>query len=382
MLEHIKLRIKLLKDDLVLVIVMLAMAIVLTMIFGNAFYGKYVPSVNVVDLENTAESAGFTDTLTDTAADFYIAVASMEEMSEQLKESYIIAGVVIEQGFSDDFSNVRIVTGKSDVDVMQLKNIVAQSVSLMENKKNLTLAISETLGADNVAESEVSDTFDEKYEDKTFITSFRTQGESEWADYNDLMHYVLGFMLFFSTFSMIFVMSDILKEKKQHIFQRNLVTPISRASQLFAKMFVTFLLGFAQISIILLAGKYLFHINWGGNIGILLLISACYILTFTCLGLFLSSIVKSYDQLGALSPIILVSTAMLGGCMWPIELITNKGLLILSRITPQRWALSAMEAIAMRGDAPSSALPSILVLLGMAAVYFLLGLRIMKKDLV
>ena len=160
------------------------------------------------------------------------------------------------------------------------------------------------------------------------MTSFRTQGESEWADYNDLMHYVLGFMLFFSTFSMIYVMSDILKEKKQHIFQRNLVTPINRASQLFAKMFVTFLLGFVQISIILLAGKYLFHIHWGGNLGILLLISACYILTFTCLGLFLSSIVKSYDQLGALSPIILVSTAMLGGCMWPIELITNKGLLI------------------------------------------------------
>jgi ABC-2 type transport system permease protein len=147
-------------------------------------------------------------------------------------------------------------------------------------------------------------------------------------------------------------------------------------------MFVTFLLGFAQISIILLAGKYLFNIHWGDNIGILLAISASYILTFTCLGLFLSSIVKSYDQLGALSPIILVSTAMLGGCMWPIELITNKGLLILSRITPQRWALSAMEAIAMRGDAPSSAIPAILVLLGMSLIYFLLGLRIMKKDLV
>ena len=382
MLEHIKLRIKLIKDDLVLVIVMLAMAIILTMIFGNAFYGKYVPEAEVVDLDSTQASADFISTLTDTAEDFSITGASMDDMSDKLKESNIIAGIVIEQGFSDDYSKVRIVTGKSDVDVMQLQNIVAQSVSLMGNKKNLSKAVSDTLGLDEAAGSEAAQTFDDKYADKTFVTSFRTQGESEWADYNDLMHYVLGFMLFFSTFSMIYVMSDILKEKKQHIFQRNLVTPINRASQLFAKMFVTFLLGFVQISIILLAGKYLFHIHWGGNLGILLLISACYILTFTCLGLFLSSIVKSYDQLGALSPIILVSTAMLGGCMWPIELITNKGLLILSRITPQRWALSAMEAIAMRGDPPSAAIPSILVLLGMSVVYFLLGLRIMKTDLV
>ena len=382
MLEHIKLRIKLLKDDVVLVLVMLAMAIVLTMIFGQAFQGDNKAIVNIVDLDGTHVSAEFIDTLSREVGGFDFKEAELADMEEYVKESSILAGIVIEEGFENDFSKVKIVTGKSAVEVMQLKNSVSHALSLIENKRNLSAAIEETLQTDDAIIAEVSQTFDEKYSEKAYTTSMTTQGQNQWSGYNDIMHYVLGFMLFFSTFSMTFVMADILREKKLHIFQRNLVTPVNRASQLFAKMFVTFLLGFAQVAIVLLAGKYLFKIEWGDNIGILLVISACYVTAFTCLGLFLSSIVKSYDQMGALTPIILVSTAMLGGCMWPIEIITNKVLLSLSWITPQRWALSAMEEIAMKNAASSTAIVPAIVLLGMAAVYFLLGLRVMKKDLV
>ena len=382
MLEHIKLRLKLLKDDIVLVVVMMAMAIVLTMIFGQAFKGYELPSVKIADLDGTETSQKLMETIKDTAEGFSFKEAGVDEITTDIKESSIMAGIVIDKGFESDFSKVKILSGKSAVEIMQLENEVSNALGLMENRESLAQAIALTVGTQDDIKDEVSEAFDEAYKNKSYSTSFSTQGESEWQGYSNLMHYVLGFMLFFSTFSMVFVMADILKEKKLHIFQRNLSTPISRASQLFAKMFVTFLLGFAQVLIVLLAGKYLFGIDWGGNFGILIAVSACYILTFTCLGLFLSSVVKSYDQLGALTPIILVSTAMLGGCMWPMEIISNKVLLLLSRVTPQRWALSAMESIAMRGAPASEALPAMLVLVGMAAVYFLLGLRVMKKDLV
>ncbi len=382
MLEHIKLRMKLLKDDIVLVVVMLAMAIVLTMIFGQAFGEDYEPIVQVVDLDKSGASAAFYNMLKDDVEGFDFRDGELSAMEEFVKESGILAGVVLEEGFSEDYSKIKIVSGKSAVEVMQLKNALSQEISLMQNKERLSTAITMALDIGEDIESEVSEVFDEKYAEKSYVTTIETIGESRWSGYNNLMHYVLGFMLFFSTFSMVFVMADILKEKKLHIFQRNLVSPISGASQLAAKMFVTFLLGFAQVAIVLLAGKYLFGIEWGDNLGILLAISACYVLTFTCLGLFLASIVKSYDQLGAMTPIILVSTAMLGGCMWPMELITNKVLLGLGNITPQKWALSAMESIAMKGAPASTAVVPMLVLLGMAVVYFLLGLRVMKKDLV
>jgi ABC-2 type transport system permease protein len=382
MLEHIKLRLKLLKDDIVLVIVMLAMAIILTMIFGQAFGDDYEAVIQIVDLDNSQTSSEFTQTLIGDVKGFDFREAELEDMKEYVKESQILAGVVLEEGFENDYSKIKIVSGKSAVEIIQLKNSLANTISLMSNKINLENALVETIGTQDDISTEVAQSFDEKYENKTYSTSINTVGESVWSGYNNLMHYVLGFMLFFSTFSMTFVMADILKEKKLHIFQRNLVTPINRASQLAAKMFVTFLLGFAQVAIVLLAGKYLFGIEWGDNLGILLAISACYVLTFTCLGLFLSSVVKSYDQMGAMTPIILVSTAMLGGCMWPMELITNKVLLALSNITPQKWALSAMENIAMKGDPASVAVIPMLVLLGMAVVYFLLGMRVMKKDLV
>ncbi|MCK5130305.1 MAG: ABC transporter permease, partial [Clostridiales bacterium] len=379
MLLHIWLRIKLLKDDLVMVVVMLAMAIVLTMIFGQAFGGDFVPTIAVVDNDMSQQSEAFTESIGDIEG-FEFKIHSQKDMEAQVQENTVLAGIVLEEGFKDDVSKIRIVTGKSAIEVMQLKHTLLKLIGEMTNKENLSVAITQTLDIQVDIKEQVSTAFNTRYSDKSFIVGNTATGTSQWTDYNGLMHYVLGFMLFFSTFPMIYVMADILREKKLHVFQRNLVTPINRASQLFAKMFVTFLLGFGQIIIVMLCGKYLFGIEWGDNMGMLLLISGCYVLTFTCLGLFLSSIIKSYDQLGAMSPIILVSTAMLGGCMWPLEIITSKVLLLAGDITPQKWALTAMEEIAMRGAAPSTALTSILVLLGMAAVYFLLGMRVMKKN--
>ena len=382
MLEHIKLRFKLLKDDVALVVVMLGMAIFLTMIFGQSFGESHPPTICFADMDGSEASAQLKSNVINAHEGYIYQESSVEEIKELIKNNSILAGIIVEEGFEEDYSKIRFVTSQDLVEVIQLKNVISQAISLLADKAALSEAIAQTVGTEDDLAAEAGKAFDDSYVNKSYTVSITTQGESEWAGYDDLMHYVLGFMLFFSTFPMTYVMADILREKKQHIFQRNLTTPINRASQLFAKMFVTFLLGFAQIAIILLAGRYLFSINWGDKIGILLAISACYTMTFTCLGLFLSSIVKSYDQLGALSPIILVSTAMLGGCMWPMELISNKVLLFLANITPQRWALSAMESIAMRDAAASTALVPVLVLLGMAAVYFLLGLRVMKKDLV
>lgn len=381
MLTHIWLRIKLLKDDMVMVAVMLGMALILTMIFGQAFEGDFNVPIALVDVGNTESTQDFIDDIQKNIDGYDFEVIDQEEMEKKVEDSSILAGVLVEDGYKQDMSKITIVTGKNAVEVMKLKSQLSQTINSVVNKENLTKVIAETLNIKDDIKTEVINSYDKEFSDKAFIVKNKATGNNSWAGYSNLMHYVLGFMLFFTTFSMVFVMADILKEKKLHVFQRNLVTPVNHASQLFAKMFVTFMLGVAQVTIILLAGQYLFGINWGDNLGILLFISSCYILTFTCFGLFLASLIKSYDQIGALTPIVLVSTAMLGGCMWPLEMITAKPLLWLSNITPQKWALSAMEKIAMHGASPSTATTSILVLLGMALVYFLLGLRVMKKNL-
>jgi ABC-2 type transport system permease protein len=361
---------------------MLGMALILTMIFGKAFEGDFSVPIALVNVDQSEAADEFINNIQNNIDGYNFEVLSQNEMEQKVEDTSTLAGVLIQDGYKQDMSKITIVTGKDAVEVMKLKHQLTQIINSAVNKDKLAVAIKDTLDIKEDIKTQVVASYDKEFSDKAYVVKSTATGKSSWADYNNLMHYILGFMLFFTTFSMVFVMADILKEKKLHVFQRNLVTPVSHASQLFAKMIVTFMLGVMQIAIILFAGQYLFGINWGDNLGILLLISSCYILTFTCFGLFLSSVIKSYDQIGALTPIVLVSTAMLGGCMWPLEIINSKWLLLLSNITPQKWALSAMEDIAMRGASPSTATTSILVLLGMAVVYFLLGLRVMKRNLI
>jgi hypothetical protein len=127
MLEHIKLRLKLLKDDIVLVIVMLAMAIILTMIFGQAFGDDYEAVIQIVDLDNSQTSSEFTQTLIGDVKGFDFREAELEDMKEYVKESQILAGVVLEEGFENDYSKIKIVSGKSAVEIIQLKNSLANT---------------------------------------------------------------------------------------------------------------------------------------------------------------------------------------------------------------------------------------------------------------
>ena len=65
--------------------------------------------------------------------------------------------------------------------------------------------------------------------------------------------------------------------------------------------------------------------------------------------------------------------------MWPLEIITAKPLLMLANITPQKWALQALENVAMRGADIYSVIYPTLILLGMGVICFIAGLRLVRQ---
>lgn len=115
--------------------------------------------------------------------------------------------------------------------------------------------------------------------------------------------------------------------------------------------------------------------------GNILLQGIDFVFAVTSLGLFLSGIVKTHSQLAAVTPLILTSTAMLGGCMWPLEIVKSKTLLALANVTPQKWAMQGMEGIACYGQGFEAAVIPTLVLLGMGLIYFTAGVRLACKNI-
>ncbi|MDD3706183.1 MAG: hypothetical protein PHC45_09010, partial [Clostridiaceae bacterium] len=71
---------------------------------------------------------------------------------------------------------------------------------------------------------------------------------------------------------------------------------------------------------------------------------------------------------------------MLGGCMWPLEIVNNRALLFLAELTPQKWAMQGMESIVSKWMGFEAAVYPAIVLMVMGALFFAVGVKIMKFE--
>jgi ABC-2 type transport system permease protein len=115
---------------------------------------------------------------------------------------------------------------------------------------------------------------------------------------------------------------------------------------------------------------------------ILLLVVAAFVFCVASMGMMLSNFVSTMGQLSAITPVILTGTSMLGGSFWPLEIVTSKVLLFLSLLTPQRWAIQAIEKIAIHNYGFTDIAFNILILVGMGVVYLGLGTYLLNKKAV
>ncbi|MBN2287232.1 MAG: ABC transporter permease [Tissierellales bacterium] len=385
MLNQLGLRFKLLKDDRIMIIVMTVMALALTFIFSSSMSGSYRPSIMVIDQDRTQESRAFIKELQKSRLLDY-RQAEEDEAIKQIEQSMAIAGLVVRNGFGEIVheggeADLEIIRIKDSVELIQLEGNVRSTFFQFSSKYKTALATVEIIKEirpdidEQRVFKETQELSDEYWKNRNpfKLTSTVLSAEKDWA-YNPLIHYLIGFTLFFSTFTIVFVGADILKEKQQNTWQRKLVSPVKNTTILLSLLITTFTVGMAQVGLIVIIGNYFLDIVWGMNIGLMLVVFAGFVYTFTAIGLVLGGLAKSFEQLSAFTPIILVASAMLGGTMWPLEIIQSKILLFLANLMPHKWALEIIEQTAAYGLNINNYIVTILVLFGMGTVYLLIGI--------
>jgi len=197
--------------------------------------------------------------------------------------------------------------------------------------------------------------------------------------YDSLKQSFMGFTLFFSLFTMVFGIGNIVDNKQKRVWHRQKVSPITGVQILGSALVTGFLIGFLQIGTMMMSGAYIFNIDLGESMISLLLVISAYIISAMCMGLFISGLVKTEQQLSAISPMIIVSTSMLGGCMWPLEIVANSFIRNLSIITPQRWAMEGLRQVIINRGGLSNIVEPITYMLILAIVFFGLSLIPYRK---
>ena len=369
---------------------MTVLSLIFAFIFSSAYNRDYTPTVLIVDNDDSVYSQKAINELINSDT-FKYKTVSYDKATEEVQKGSALAAIVIKENFGESIDNnntpiLGIIKTKNDRDIIVLQSIMNSITSKMISNIKIAQNTVDYIG--EIADVNKDELFEKAYDNtlkgwkykKTININVSTLEADTELYYDNTIHSIIGFSLFFSMYTIVFAIGEILNDRKYRTWHRILVSPISKISMLGGNLVVSFLIGAVQIITMFAASQFLFGVDYGSNFAALVTILIVFIFTVTSLGLFLSGIVKNHAQLSALTPIVLTSTAMLGGVMWPLEIVNSDIMLGLANITPQKWAIEGVKALAVYNKGFEGIVTPAIVLLGMGLVFFGLGVKLVKYD--
>ena len=189
-----------------------------------------------------------------------------------------------------------------------------------------------------------------------------------------------GMTIFYAFFTGASTAQTILREDEDGTLPRLFTTPTTHATVLGGKFLAVGLTVVVQMTVLLILGRLIFGIQWGSFLP-LVLVALATVLAASTFGIFIMSLLKSTKQAGAVLGGVLTVTGMLG----MVKILTmGSGSSpawadIASLFVPQGWAVRGLSQV-MNAASMNEVLLSFGALIGMSAVFFLIGvLRFQKR---
>lgn len=189
----------------------------------------------------------------------------------------------------------------------------------------------------------------------------------------------IGFTVWFILFMTFGSAGGILEEREEGTLRRLLVAPVSRATIVTGKIVGIVLAAAVQALILVLVGALAFGVPWGRDPVAVALVLGSYVLAGTGLAVMVSALVRTRGQMSGLSPLISTGLAMLGGCLWPIEVLAP-AMQLVAKLTPTGWAVMGLTDIVARNQGIGVAVVPALVLVAFAAVTLGVGVRSLRFE--
>ncbi|MGG5740621.1 MULTISPECIES: ABC transporter permease [Bacillus cereus group] len=195
---------------------------------------------------------------------------------------------------------------------------------------------------------------------------------------NNVTGRAAGFSILFVMIVMLSATGTILKARQLGVWSRLLGAPVSKVQILAGYILSFFLIGWIQFGVLMILTHSLFDVQWGNVLGVITLVSVL-LLAVIGLALLLASIVKTTEQQSALGNIVVISTCMIGGLYWPIE-IEPAWMQTAANFVPQTWAMRGFTELIVRGGTLADIGGYIGILILFAGVFFIIGLTRIRYD--
>lgn len=185
-------------------------------------------------------------------------------------------------------------------------------------------------------------------------------------------------LVLFTFITSLAAATGLIEARMLGIRRRLRAAPIAPRHVIAGETLGRFAIAAAQSAIVVVGAALCFGVRWGDPLGVVAVLAA-FALVATAAGMLLGSVLRTPQQVSAIAPIAGISLGMLGGCMWPLEIV-GPLMRALGHVTPHAWAVDALVALGGEGARLGDVLGEVGILAAYAAVLLPLAVWRLARD--
>jgi ABC-2 type transport system permease protein len=172
----------------------------------------------------------------------------------------------------------------------------------------------------------------------------------------------------------------LVRERERGTLEQLIVTPVARSSVILGKILPFVIVGYVQMSVILLLGHSILEVPLRGSLPLLYVLTFPFIVAVLGVGLLISTAVKTQTQAMQLSIFYLLPSILLTGFMFPREAMPMF-CRALAALLPMTYYLEVVRGIALKGAGLAQTWRPALVLTAFAALLVLVSVKRFTKTM-
>ncbi len=158
--------------------------------------------------------------------------------------------------------------------------------------------------------------------------------------------------------------ATVVETRRLGMYERMSAAPVRAVAVVAGETLGALSVTLAQSALIVVVGAAAFGVSWGDPLGAAALV-VVWSLVSAGAGMLSGTLFRTPEQASAIGPAVGIAFAMLGGCMWPLAIVTPV-MREIGHVTPQAWAVDAWTALVARGVSLAGIAPELGVLVAFA----------------
>ena len=362
---------------------MLVLPVVVIIVVGATVGGFNQFHIGLVDTDRGPIAQGFVTDLQHASGLHVMRYANEDAMRVAMRRSEISAGVVIPSSF-----DAKLRAGRAET----LPVLAEQANQTAQGAQAAIAAAIDrhagTIQAAQFAASQTRTSFGPalRHAQQLTATTRRVTVTTHTVDTKSVI-LPSGFSYSAPTMLVLFVFINALAfgataidNRRLGVYERALAAPIHPRTIVLGEVAVAFTITVIQSALIVFIGAVVFGVSWGNPYAAAALVGM-WAFVGAGAGMLSGTMFRTPQQASSIGPAIGLAFGMLGGCMWPLAIVSTT-MRTIGHLTPQAWAVDAWTELLSRGGTLTDVLRPLAVLAAFAAALLTLAVIRIRRILI